>query len=328
MAFEVGTGGGAGTVRKNAISKKLNESVAGSSVKNTSKTSAPASSTSSTASSSSSPYGKNYFGFGSKEAYARAIQQKEASGQKLSNPEAAERFKAENPDLFKPSLSSGTTAKSTSSGTSTNIVSRAPETLSSFRASDERNNPNSARPSTSTSTALGLGSGNAGNGAESNSQRTKAIQNRLMPGSSSSSSGLSPSSGTSTSPGISMQTIGTPPTDIDVTAGTQMASTTNANVPEAMSRTPFGFAEYVGPIGSVPTVDELYNLYKQVAGGQEDQAVRDYLASPDFQSVLGGTVPFWMQADPVWRLYLQRLGMLSPEKSSRMKAMMQRLGGR
>ncbi|AYO30859.1 hypothetical protein D2962_09730 [Biomaibacter acetigenes] len=95
-----------------------------------------------------------------------------------------------------------------------------------------------------------------------------------------------------------------------------------------MSRTPSGFAEYVGPIANVPTVDELYNLYKQVTGGQEDQAVRDYLASPDFQSVLGGTVPFWMQADPVWRLYLQRLGMLSPEKSSRMKAMMQRLGGR
>jgi hypothetical protein len=125
-----------------------------------------------------------------------------------------------------------------------------------------------------------------------------------------------------------MQTIGTPPTDIDVTAGTQTASTTNTNVPEAMSRTPSGFAEYVGPIANVPTVDELYNLYKQVTGGQEDQAVRDYLASPDFQSVLGGTVPFWMQADPVWRLYLQRLGILSPEKSSRMKAMMQRLGGR
>ena len=49
---------------------------------------------------SSGSYGNNYYGFGSPEAYAGAIQAKEYNGQTLSNPADAARFKAENPQYF------------------------------------------------------------------------------------------------------------------------------------------------------------------------------------------------------------------------------------
>ncbi len=45
-------------------------------------------------------YGNNYFGFGSKEAYAKAIKEKLQSGQELTNKAAAEQFMKENPELF------------------------------------------------------------------------------------------------------------------------------------------------------------------------------------------------------------------------------------
>jgi len=129
-------------------------------------------------------------------------------------------------------------------------------------------------------------------------------------GSSSSGSSSSGSSGTSTTPTPSpTQTIGAPKTDIDVEAGTPSTTSTTSTTPEAMTRTSAGFAQYVSPIASVPTSDELYELYKQMTGGQENEAVRQYLNSADFQSVLGGQIPLWMQTDPVWRVYLQRLGL-------------------
>jgi hypothetical protein len=74
-------------------------------------------------------------------------------------------------------------------------------------------------------------------------------------------------------------------------------------------------------------VDELYNIYKQVVGGEENPAIREYLASPQFQSVLGGNIPMWMSADPIWRLYLMRLGLLgSNTNEARINALRAKAG--
>jgi hypothetical protein len=72
-----------------------------------------------------------------------------------------------------------------------------------------------------------------------------------------------------------------------------------------------GFASRESPsfVSGVPSVDQLYSVYEKTFGKpQNPEAVRQYLGSEDFQSVLGGTVPMWMSANPTWKLYLQRLG--------------------
>lgn len=105
----------------------------------------------------------------------------------------------------------------------------------------------------------------------------------------------------------------TQPPQVEVPAGSEQPSTTGAQVQqELLQKGPSGFTVRAEqPMTLVaPSVDELYNIYKQVVGGQENPAIREYLASPQFQSVLGGNIPMWMSADPIWRLYLIRLGLL------------------
>jgi len=53
-----------------------------------------------TVSTTASPYGTNYFGFGTKDAYAKAINDKLYGGSTLSNPTAAHQFMSENPEYF------------------------------------------------------------------------------------------------------------------------------------------------------------------------------------------------------------------------------------
>jgi hypothetical protein len=75
---------------------------------------------------------------------------------------------------------------------------------------------------------------------------------------------------------------------------------------------PGGF-QYAGQAQTaLPTADSLYALYKRISGGQDNEGMRQYLASPEFQAILqSGQVPMWMASDPVWRLYLMRLGVLN-----------------
>lgn len=83
-------------------------------------------------------------------------------------------------------------------------------------------------------------------------------------------------------------------------------------LPEGVRRGQAGFERVVAPIRT-PDVDELLKIYEGVFGpveGRQEEYVRQYLASPYFQRVLGGAVPVWMSADPLWRLYLHRLGLL------------------
>ena len=63
--------------------------------------------------------------------------------------------------------------------------------------------------------------------------------------------------------------------------------------------------------------------------GEENPQLKEYFASPQFQSILSGNVPMWMSADPVWRLYLTRLGLLGSGETNvqRMGALWRRLGG-
>jgi len=80
---------------------------------------------------------------------------------------------------------------------------------------------------------------------------------------------------------------------------------------EALPKGPGGFVQQLTPLPYLPSVDKLYDLYKQVFGKEDEQA-KVYLAGPEFQGILrSGVVPLWMRSDPLWRLYLQRLGVIS-----------------
>ena len=64
---------------------------------------------------------------------------------------------------------------------------------------------------------------------------------------------------------------------------------------------------------TLPSVDSMYSLYKQINGGRDDKGIYQYLSSPEFQGILqSGQIPMWQSADPTWRLFYARLGMLSP----------------
>lgn len=80
---------------------------------------------------------------------------------------------------------------------------------------------------------------------------------------------------------------------------------------DVLPRTAGGFVQPYAPLPYLPSVDRLFDLYEQVFGKKPDEQVRAYLTGPQFQGVLqGGTVPMWMSSDPLWRLYLARLGVL------------------
>lgn len=117
------------------------------------------------------------------------------------------------------------------------------------------------------------------------------------------------------------------PPKVEVPAG-QPQPETSGPTQDVQEKGPGGFVEQVAPpTVAAPSVDELYRIYKEVTGGKENEAVRQYLASPQFQSVLGGRVPMWMSADPVWRLYLIRLGYLPRSQSdqARLNALQERV---
>ncbi|WP_169802208.1 hypothetical protein [Neomoorella mulderi] len=116
------------------------------------------------------------------------------------------------------------------------------------------------------------------------------------------------------------------PPKIEVPAG-QKPAETSGPAQDVQEKGPGGFVEQVAlPTAAVPSVDELYRIYKEVTGGKESPEIREYLASPQFQSVLGGKVPMWMSADPVWRLYLMRLGYLPGRGNrARMDALRERV---
>lgn len=78
---------------------------------------------------------------------------------------------------------------------------------------------------------------------------------------------------------------------------------------EGVRRGQAGFESVAAPPVSAPSVDELVRTYREVFGpGTEEKYVRHYLAGPQFQRVLQGAVPMWMQTDPLWGQYLRRLG--------------------
>ncbi|BCV23294.1 hypothetical protein [Gelria sp. Kuro-4] len=125
----------------------------------------------------------------------------------------------------------------------------------------------------------------------------------------------------------------TQPPQVEVPAGTTPETQAPPPVEEKdrLSKGPGGFVERITPLANVPSVEELYNLYKDVTG-QESEAVKQYLGSQQFQGVLGGAIPLWMRNDPVWRLYLTRLGYdltgsADTLKRSRQEAIRRRLAG-
>lgn len=123
----------------------------------------------------------------------------------------------------------------------------------------------------------------------------------------------------------------TQPPQVEVPAGTepQAPGGQEGLQQDLLQKGPSGFtvrAEQPTTL-TAPSVDELYNIYKQVVGGEENPAIREYLASPQFQSVLGGNIPMWMSADPIWRLYLMRLGLLgSNTNEARINALRAKAG--
>lgn len=83
-------------------------------------------------------------------------------------------------------------------------------------------------------------------------------------------------------------------------------------LPAGVRRGQAGFEAVAAPV-TAPSVEDLLAQYEAVFGPQTGRAreyVREYLGSPHFQRVMGGAVPMWMAADPLWRLYLHRLGLL------------------
>lgn len=78
-------------------------------------------------------------------------------------------------------------------------------------------------------------------------------------------------------------------------------------LPAGVSQGAGGFTYQATTPPILPTVDKLLETYRRVFG-KADQDVQQYLQSPEFQTVLRGNVPMWMEADPLWRRYLQMLG--------------------
>lgn len=91
-------------------------------------------------------------------------------------------------------------------------------------------------------------------------------------------------------------------------------------LPAGVRRGQAGFEAAATPVVA-PSVDDLLAQYESVFGPQEGRAreyAQEYLTSPYFGRVMGGAVPFWMQADPLWRLYLHRLGLLQDAVARRL----------
>lgn len=110
----------------------------------------------------------------------------------------------------------------------------------------------------------------------------------------------------------SLPTTQTPPPTVETAPQVENVPATAAPqqttaLPAGVSQGAGGFTYQATAPPVLPTVDKLLETYRQVFG-KADQDVQQYLQSPEFQTVLRGNVPMWMEADPLWRRYLQLLG--------------------
>jgi len=225
---------------------------------------------------------KNYFG--TPENYAIAIQLKEALGQPLDDPAAAEAFKRDYPHLFSTSLFE--TLGLTSQQQQQRQQQVMPEWAQDFMSSV-------------TETMAGF---------------SKALQSLQPPP-------LPPMPEMMQPPQIQQ------PETIQENVPVEGVETPQTEQPQATPeapRTASGFVLQAGRLPASPMVsaESLYDYYKKLTG-REDENVRQFLASPQFQSALQGVVPAWMAADPVWRLLLTRAG-VNP-RQLRLEAIRERL---
>jgi len=120
--------------------------------------------------------------------------------------------------------------------------------------------------------------------------------------------------------------VETVPENVPVEGVTEQRQDTSTSTTPEAPRGSSGFLLQAGSLPSTPVVsaDALYDYYRRLTG-REDEGVRQFLASPQFQSALMGTVPAWMAADPIWRAILARAG-VNPQQL-RLDAIRQRLSG-
>jgi hypothetical protein len=73
----------------------------------------------------------------------------------------------------------------------------------------------------------------------------------------------------------------------------------------------------------------LLEIWREVGGTSlvPEREFRAWLEHPQGQRVLAGRIPMWMAADPIYRLWLMRAGLLRPEETARERAIRERLGG-
>ena len=68
-----------------------------------------------------------------------------------------------------------------------------------------------------------------------------------------------------------------------------------------------GFQEELAP-ATVTDPATLYSMWAEISGIQNPEMLA-YFQSPEWASIRGGTVPWWMSADPIMRLLMKRAGM-------------------
>jgi hypothetical protein len=259
--------------------------------------------------------------FGSPEAYARAIESKISSGQALSDPGAATAFAKANPGLFSSATlyaltgegpgPAGDVPPMTTGSASARRWEDWPWSSSGYYGSPEEEAawkswwesggqpPPGAIPYTSKTASL-IGLLNA---------ITRRQAERAAP------------VGGWSMPEFELPKVEVPPPPKveaepkhETIAPEEAPKAPEEHLPKGMSRAGAGGFMMEAPLAAVaPSVEDLLAQYEAVFGPQEGRAreyAREYLASPYFQRVLGGAVPMWMQADPLWRLYLHRLGLL------------------
>lgn len=321
--------------------------------------------------------------FGSPEAYASAIKQKEASGQKLSDPAAAAAFKAAYPQYFSSgggsssgsssSTKSGSGAGSSaskSSGTTYAPATRVTSPPGTFTITDAYGNPVtvpllsqeqvdtlktylSQKGVSHSPDVIWSGPGQLSSQVYAVADLARQAQQAQQPaktyteedvrqafeqgraqGAEEAKSWLQGQLGDlqqrfqsalaslptldainarlqEAIQAVQPVSIQQPPTLQGITPAEDVQAAQPQEQPKsALPSTPGGFVQQAAALPYLPSVDKLYDLYKQVFG-KEDEGIKAYLASPQFQGILsGGAVPMWMQADPLWRLYLARLGVL------------------
>lgn len=126
-------------------------------------------------------------------------------------------------------------------------------------------------------------------------------------------------------------TIAIPPASNTVPAGTPTTTTdattqTTPQAPTQLSTLGATLSLGVPLVSTIPTADDVYNLYKQYNNGQDNAQAQAFFASPDFQQVLQGNIPTWMLTDPGWAAFLQKLFQLyNPQADAHTLALFNKL---